>query len=105
MEIAGEMQIDFVHRGDLGIATPGRPAFYPEARAEAWLAQCDHRPCANAVQRIAQADRRRCLTFPCGRRANPCDQYQRTIGPLREAFQEIELKFRLKPAIRNQRVI
>ncbi len=43
MEVAGEMQVDLVHRHDLGVAAAGRAAFHAEARAEARLAQADHR--------------------------------------------------------------
>ena len=41
VEIAGEMEIDVLHRHDLGIAAAGRAALDAEAGPERGLAQAD----------------------------------------------------------------
>ncbi len=62
-EVAGEVEVDVLHRHDLGIAAARRAALHAEHRAERRLAQADDRLLADAVQRIAEADRHRRLAF------------------------------------------
>ena len=69
VEVAGEMEIDVLHRHDLGIAAAGRAALHAEAGAEDRLAHADDRLLADAVQRIAEPDRGRGLAFAGRRRA------------------------------------
>ena len=70
VEVAGEVQVDVFHRHHLRVAAAGRAALHAEHRAEARLAQADHRLLADAVQRIAQADGRRGLALAGRRRAD-----------------------------------
>ena len=56
MEIAGEMEVDVLHRQDLRVAAAGGAALDAEAGAEAGFAQGDHGFGADAVQRVAEAD-------------------------------------------------
>lgn len=70
VEIAGEVQVDLLHRHDLRIAAAGRPALLAEAGAERGLAQRDHGALAQALQPVAEADRRRGLALAGGRRAD-----------------------------------
>ena len=65
VEIAGEMQVDLLHRRDLRPAAAGRPALLAEARAERGLAQAhDRRAC-----RCGSARRRgRPSSWSCPRR-------------------------------------
>ncbi len=56
VEIAGEMQVDVLHRHDLGIAAAGRPALDTETRSERRFAQADQRRVTDPVQGITEAD-------------------------------------------------
>ena len=68
-EVAGEVEVDVLHRHHLRVAAAGRAALHAEHRAERRLAQADDRLLADAVERIAQADRRGRLAFARRRRA------------------------------------
>ena len=83
VEIAGEVQVDLLHRHDLGVAAAGRAALHAEAGAERGLAQADHRLLADPVQPVAQADRRRRLALAGRRRVDRRDQDQLAVGPAR----------------------
>ncbi len=76
MEVAGEMQVDLVHRHDLGEAAAGGAALHPEAGAERGLAQAEHRLLADPAQRIGEADRGRCLAFAGRGRVDRGDEDQ-----------------------------
>ena len=56
VKIPGEMQVDLVHRHDLGVAAAGRAALHPEHRAERRLADADHHLLAQPAERLRQAD-------------------------------------------------
>ena len=66
-EIAGEMQVDVLHRHHLRIAAARRAALHAEHRTQRGLARGADRPAAQALQRLRQPDRRRGLALP-GRR-------------------------------------
>ena len=83
VEIAGEMQVDLVHRHDLRIAAAGRAALHAEAGAQARLAQADHRLLADAVQRVAQADGGGGLAFAGRRRVDRGDQDELAVRAAR----------------------
>ena len=55
-EVAGEMEIDVLHRRDLRVAAARCPALEPEDGAERGFAQANDRALADVIQRIAQAD-------------------------------------------------
>jgi hypothetical protein len=63
VEVSGEMKVDLRHRHDLRQAATGRSTLLAEAGAEAGLAQRDRRLLAQPAERIAEADRRRCLAL------------------------------------------
>ena len=67
VEVAGEMEIDVVHRHDLRIAAARRAAFHAEHRTEARLANAEHSVSAKPAQRLRETDERRALPF-AGRR-------------------------------------
>ena len=82
VEIAGEMEVDVLHRHDLRIAAAGRAALHAEARAERRLAQAD--ACAllaDAVQPVAEADRGRGLALAGRRRVDRGDEDQLAVRP------------------------
>jgi hypothetical protein len=51
------MQIDLIHRQNLGIAAAGRPTLYPKAGSKRGLAQADGDALADPSQGIAKPDR------------------------------------------------
>jgi hypothetical protein len=57
VEVAGEVEVDVLHRHDLGITTAGGAALHAERRPERGLAQAQHRLLADVVERIGQAHR------------------------------------------------
>ena len=70
VEVAGEMQVDVLHRHDLRVAAARRAALHAEDRPERRLAQAGDGARADAVQRIGQPDGRRRLAFAGRRRAD-----------------------------------
>ena len=82
VEIAGEMEVDVLHRHDLGIAAAGGAALHAEAGPEARLAQADDRLLADMVQRVAEADRRRRLALAGRGRGDRGDQDQLAVWPV-----------------------
>ena len=68
-EVSGEMEVDVLHRDDLGVAAAGGSPLHAEARPERGLAQRDDRALAEAVERLAEAHGRRRLALARRRRA------------------------------------
>ena len=56
MDIAGEVQVDVLHRCHLSVAAAGTAALHAEARPQRRLPQADSGALANAVERVAEAD-------------------------------------------------
>ena len=79
VEVAGEMEVDVLHRHDLGIAAAGRAALHAEAGAKARLAQADDRLLADMVERVAKPDRRRGLALAGRRRRDRGDEDQLAV--------------------------
>ena len=100
VKVPGEMQIDLGHRHDLGIAAAGRPALHAEARAEAGLADAQHRLLADAVERVGQADRRRGLAFAGRRRTDRGDKDQLAVFPAGQRLDEFHRYLGLVVAVR-----
>ena len=69
-----------LHRHDLRVAAAGRAALHAEAGAERRLAQADRRALADAVQRVAEADRGRGLALAGRRRVDRRDQDQLAVA-------------------------
>ena len=76
VEVAGEVEVDLVHRHDLGEAAAGGAAFHAETGAERGLAQAEQGLLADPVQRIGEADGRGGLAFAGGGRADRRDEDQ-----------------------------
>ena len=102
VEIAGEMEVDVLHRHDLGIAAAGRAALHAEAGPERGLAQADHRLLADAVEAIAKADRGRRLAFAGRRRVDGGDEDEFAVLLLGEAVDVVEADLRLGVAVGNE---
>ena len=80
VEVAGEMEVDVLHRHDLGVAAARGAALHAEGGPERGLAQAEHRLLADMVQRIGQAHGRRGLAFAGRRRRDRRDQDQLAVG-------------------------
>ncbi len=93
VDVAGEMQVDLLHRHDLGHAASGPTALDAEERTGRRLAQaeCDLR--ADPSQSLGQADRAR------GDRRN---DNQLALGPLLEPFQRVETDLGLVRAVGDE---
>ena len=84
MKVAGEVEIDLLHRRDLRKAAAGGAAFLAEAGAERGFAQADRDAFADARQRVAEADRRRRLAFARRGRIDGGDEHELAVGLSRE---------------------
>ncbi len=103
VKIAGEMQVDRVHRDDLRIAAAGGAAFQPEAGAERRLAQADDRLPAKAVEAVAETDRRGRLALAGRRRADRRHEDQLAVRAAGEAREEFRLELRDEAAVGIER--
>ena len=99
IEVAGEVQVDVLHRHHLRVAAAGRAALHAEHRPERRLAQADDRLLADAVERVAQADRGGRLAFARGRRADRRDQDQLAVRPVGQRVDVVERDLGLVVAV------
>ena len=99
MEIAGEMEVDVLHRHDLGIAAAGGAALHAERRAERGLAQAQHRLLADVVERVGQSDRRGGLAFAGRRRRDGGDEDELAVGFALQRFDVVHRHLGLVVAI------
>ena len=76
MEIAGEVQIDVLHRDHLRVAAACCAAFDAKHRTERRLANRDHTVLPDAAQAIGQTDGDGGFAFACGRGIDGGDEYQ-----------------------------
>ena len=79
MEIAGEVQVDFLHRQHLGIATACSTALHAKAGAERWLTQGYGSLLAYLIQAHSQTYTDGGLTNTHLRRTDGCNQNQTTF--------------------------
>ncbi len=64
MDVAGEVEVQVLHRDDLGVATAGGAALDPEDGAERGLAQAEDRFPADLAEALRERDRRGRLPSP-----------------------------------------
>ena len=57
VDVAGQVEVEILHRDDLAVATTGRSALDPEDRPERRLADIDRRPAADPVETLSEPDR------------------------------------------------
>ena len=99
VEVAGQVQVELLHRDDLAVATAGGAALDAERRAHRGLAQADHRLAADAGHRLAETDGGGRLALAERRRRDRRDDDvlgQRAVG---------ELVDRLQPDLRQARPV
>ena len=94
-EVAGEVQVDVLHRHDLGIATARGAALHAEHRPERRFAQADHGSLADARERVAEPHGRGRLAFAGGRGRDGCDEHQPARRPVSDRGEVIERDLRL----------
>ena len=81
-EVAGEVEVDVLHRYDLRMTATGGSALHTEHRTERRFAQADHGALADAVERIAEADRGRGLALARRRRRDRRHEHEFAVGPV-----------------------
>src|SRR4029077_5165509 len=94
-KVAGEMQVDVLHRHHLRVAAAGRAALHAEYRSQGRLAQAHDGRLAEQVQRIPQPHGRGGLALPGGRRGNTGAQHQPAVGAGIELRHVVERHLRL----------
>ena len=102
VEIAGEVEVDVLHRHDLGVPAAGGAALDAEARAERGLAQAHRRLLADPVEPVAEADGRGRLAFAGRRRVDRGHENQLAVRTVAEARDEVGGDLRLVMAKREQ---
>ena len=83
VEVAGEMEIDLVHRHHLRVSAARRAALHAEYRAEAGLADAHDHLLAQPAERLTHAHRHRALPLAGGRRVDAGHEHQpaRRLAP------------------------
>ena len=79
VEVAGEVEVDVLHRDHLRIAAAGRATLHAERGPERRFAQAEHRLLADVVERVGEADRGRGLALAGRRRRDRGDQDQLAV--------------------------
>ena len=102
VEVAGEMEVHVLHRHDLRIAAAGSAALDAEIGAERGLADADDGLLADAVQAVAEADRRRRLAFAGRRRVDGGDEDQLAVLAAPHRLDELGGDLRLVVAVGQQ---
>ena len=80
VEVAGEVEVDVLHRHDLRIAAAGGAALNAETGTERGLAQTAQRLFADVIEAVREADGRRRLAFAGGRGRDRRDEDQLAVG-------------------------
>ena len=75
VDVAGQVEVEVLHRDDLAVAAAGRSALDAEDRSERRLADVDRRPLADEVEALGQPDRGRRLALAQRRRRDRGDDH------------------------------
>ena len=105
IEVAGEMEVDVLHRDHLRVAAARGASLDAEHRAQRRLAQTDERLLADEIERIAQAYSRSGLALAGGRWRDRGDQDQLAIGPPGQLANIIERYLGLEAPVRLQALL
>ena len=104
VQVAGEVEVDALHRRDLRPSAARGTPLQAEAGSEGGFAQADHRPRAPRVKGIAEADRRGGLALARRGRGDAGDEHELALRRLRALLgQEVERDLRLVRAVGLQR--
>ena len=102
VDVPREVEVDLLHRQDLGPAASGRAAFRPEDRPEGRLADGDDPFRAEAVQGLAEADRGQGLPLPVAGRGRAGDEDELALPTLADPVDRRELDFRDDVALQDE---
>jgi hypothetical protein len=80
VDVAGEVQVDVLHRRQLRAPAAGGAALHAEHGSERRLAQHRHRALADPPQAVGEPDRRRGLALSRRRRRHRRDQHEPAVG-------------------------
>src|SRR6266480_6309538 len=99
MDVAGEVEIDFLHGDDLRHAAAGATALDTEQRPGRGLPQTERHAGPDAPEPLGQADGARGLALPCSGRRDRGDDHQLSIRSAFEALQGVEADLGLVRAV------
>ncbi len=88
VDVAGEVEVEVLHRDELRVAAAGRAALDAEDRAEGGLAQGEHGVDADGVHRLGEADGRDRLALAERRRGDGRDVDDLAVGLVLEAVEQ-----------------
>ena len=97
MDVAGEVEVDLLHRHDLRPPAARAAALDPEDGPERRLAQAEDRPLADRAQRLDKRDRGRRLAFAGLGRRHRRDGHDPAVGPFAQAIDRGQLDLRRIP--------
>ena len=100
VQVAGEVEVQVLHRDDLRVAAAGRAALHAEDRAERRLAEAQDRAAAELAEALRERDRRRRLPLAGGRRRDRRDVDELRVGPVGEPIDDREVDLRLVAPVR-----
>ena len=104
MQVAGEVEVQVLHRDDLRVAAAGRAALDPEDRPERRLADAEHRVGAEQAEPLREPDSRRRLPLALRRRRDRGDTDELPVRPVGEPVENAEVDLALVAAVRVQLV-
>ena len=99
MDVAREVEVQVLHRDNLGIAAAGRAAFDPEHRAERSLSEAEHRFLADVPEALRERNGRRRLPFAGFRRRDRGDVDQLRVRVRRAPVENGEIDLRLEASV------
>jgi len=105
VDVPREVQVDVLHGQHLGVAAPGRPSLHPEARPQGRLPQADHGRMAHLRQGLGEPDGRRGLPLTRRRGRRGRHQHQFPVRAVLQALHEVQVHFRLRFPIGDQRFL
>jgi len=102
MNVAGQVQVEVLHRHNLAITAASCPTLDPKCRSHRRLAYGSNRFVAQGTQRLRQTNRRRgfALTKRCRRNRRHIDVFG--VRALCQALTDIQMDFSLKLAVEFQ---
>ena len=95
VDVAGEVEVEVLHRHDLGVAAAGGAALDPEHRAERGLTQAEHRPLADLAEALRERDGGRRLALAGLRRRDRRDADELRVGLRRQPVEHRQPDLRL----------
>ncbi len=105
VEVAGEVEVEQLHRDDLAVAAAGRAALDAERRAHRRLAQRDHRVLADVLHGLTEPDRGGGLALAERRRRDRGDDDVLGLRSIAQLVDRIEPDLGEIAAVRLEQVL